>query len=129
MSKMKSFVAFNALVALIKETKQEHLLQEAYDRCIAEEKKPIEDIVNQVKPLYDLFDYERVSAKIAEIVTPPNISCEVSVIYQTVENLHLACPHNLGDWYFTGEYPTAGGTRVVNRAFINYMNNSDERAY
>lgn len=129
MSKMKSFVAFNALVALIKETKQEHLLEKAYDRCIAEEDKPIDEIINQVKPLYELFTYEQISQKIAEIVTPPNINCEVSVIYQTVENLHKACPQNLGDWYFTGDYPTAGGTRVVNRAFINYMNNSDERAY
>lgn len=129
MSKMKSFVAFNALVSLIKETNQEHLLKETYDRCLAEEEKPVEKIINQVKPLYDLFPYEQISKKIAEIVTPPNIKPEIEVIYQTVENLHKACPHNTGDWYFNGEYPTIGGTRVVNRAFINFMNNNDARAY
>ena len=129
MSKMKSFVAFNALVELIKETNQEHLLDETFQRCVAEEQKPVEEIINQVKPLYDLFSYEKISAKIAEIVTPPNISPEIEVIYQTVEDLHLACPENTGDWYFTGNYPTIGGTRVVNQAFINYMNKSDARAY
>jgi len=129
MSKMKSFVAFNALVALIKETKQENLLDDAYERCLIEEEKPIEQITNQVKPLYDLFTYEQISAKIAEIVTPKGPMPEIEVIYQTVENLHKACPDNNGDWYFTGDYPTAGGTRVVNRAFINYMNKSDVRAY
>ena len=129
MSKMKSFVAFNALVALIKETKQEHVLEETLQRCIDEELKPVETMVNQVQPLYDLFPYEQVSKKIAEIVTPPNIKPEIEVIYQTVDNLHKACPDNTGDWYFTGNYPTIGGTRVVNRAFINYMNKSEARAY
>ena len=129
MSKMKSFVAFNALVALIKETKQENLLDDAYERCLIEEEKPIEQITNQVQPLYDLFTYEQISAKIAEIVTPKGPMPEIEVIYQTVDNLHKACPDNNGDWYFTGNYPTDGGTRVVNRAFINYMNKSDVRAY
>jgi len=129
MSKMKSFVAFNALVELLKETKQEHLLEEAYENCLIEEEKPIDQIQNKVQALYDLFDYEQVSKKIAEIVTPPNIDPEIEVIYQTVENLQEACPDNNGDWYFTGDYPTVGGTRVVNRSFINYMNKSEARAY
>jgi amidophosphoribosyltransferase len=79
--------------------------------------------------LYEEFTYEQISDKIAEDVTPKGLNCEVKVIYQTVENLHNACPNNTGDWYFTGNYPTVGGTRVVNRSFINYMEKNDKRAY
>lgn len=129
MSKMQEFVAFQALVALLKEHKKTHLLQEAYERCKAQEGKPKEEITNEVKALYDEFSYEEVSAKIAEIVTPPDIKPKVEVIYQTIEGLHEACPDNKGDWYFSGNYPTPGGNRVVNRAFINYMEGRDERAY
>lgn len=129
MSKMKSFVAFNALVELLEESGQEHLLEEAYERCLIEEVKPVEDMTNQVQWLYDRFTYDQVSEKIADIITPSNIKPEVKVIYQTVENLHAACPNHTGDWYFTGNYPTDGGTRVVNRSFINYMEKKDVRAY
>jgi amidophosphoribosyltransferase len=129
MSKMKDFVAFQALVALLKETKQEHLLKEAYDRCKAQEKLPTEEMTNQVKPLYDLFEYEQISDKIAEIITPPEIKPKVEVIYQTVEGLREACPNNNGDWYFSGNYPTPGGNRVVNRSFMYFMENKDKRAY
>lgn len=129
MSKMKEFVAFRALVALLKETNQEHLLDEAYERCKAQEGLPKEDVVNEVKSLYDHFSYKQVSKKIAQIITPEGIKPKVEVIYQTVKGLHKACPNHTGDWYFSGNYPTPGGNKVVNRAFINYMEKNDKRAY
>ncbi|MBK9150974.1 MAG: amidophosphoribosyltransferase [Saprospiraceae bacterium] len=129
MSKMKEFVAFRALVELLQENHKSHLLEETYQQCKEEELKPIHAIENKVKTLYDQFTEEQISDKIAELITPPDIFPEVKVIFQTIENLHTACPQNKGDWYFSGNYPTPGGTRVVNRAFINYMENSDERAY
>ena len=129
MSKLKSFVAFRALVELLKENKKEKLLQLVYERCKAQEHLPKEEITNEVIALYDSFSYEEVSAKIAEIVTPPDIKPKVEVIYQSIENLHKACPDNKGDWYFSGKYPTPGGNRVINRAFINYMENNNKRAY
>ena len=129
MSKMKEFAAFKALVELLKENNKEQLLEEAYKRCKAEEDKPVEEMTNQMQFLYDEFTYDQISDKIAEIVTPDYLDIEVKVIYQTVEDLHSACPNNNGDWYFTGNYPTVGGTRVVNRSFINYMEKNDKRAY
>lgn len=129
MSKMGEFVAFRALVALLKENGKEHLLQETYERCKEQEKLAKEEMTNQVKALYDEFTYEEVSAKIAEIITPPNIKPKVEVIYQTVEDLRASCPRNNGDWYFSGNYPTPGGNRVVNRSFMYYMEGKNERAY
>ncbi len=129
MSKLKEFVAFRAMVELLEETGQNHLLQEAYERCVAQKDKPAEEITNEVQGLYETFTYEQISDKIAEIITPKDIKPEVKVIYQTIEGLHAACPNNKGDWYFSGNYPTPGGNRVVNRAFINYMENNDKRAY
>ncbi|MBR9922046.1 MAG: amidophosphoribosyltransferase [Bacteroidetes bacterium] len=129
MSKMKEFVAFRALVALLKENKKSHLLDEAYQRCKEQEDIPVTEVTNEVAALYDEFTYEEVSDKISEIITPKGIKPEVKIIYQTVKDLHKACPNNNGDWYFTGKYPTPGGNRVVNRAFINYMENRDKRAY
>jgi amidophosphoribosyltransferase len=129
MSRMKEFVAFRALVALLQENGKEHLLREAYERCKAQEHLPKEQIINEVKALYEEFSYEAVSDKISEIVTPEGTKPEVKVIYQTIKGLREACPNNNGDWYFSGDYPTPGGNRVVNRAFINFMEGSDERAY
>lgn len=129
MSKLGDFVAFQALCALLKESGQEHRLQETYVRCKRSENLPPEMIANELAPLYDLFGYDQLSAKIAQIITPPGFRIPVQVIFQTLEGLREACPKNPGDWYFSGKYPTAGGNRVVNRAFINYMNKSDERAY
>ncbi len=129
MSKMKDFVAFQALVQLLHETGQEKQLDEAYKRCKAQENLPVEQIVNQVAALYELFSYDQITKKIAKIVTPKGIKPEVEVIYQTIEGLHAACPKNQGDWYFSGNYPTPGGNRVVNRAFMNFMEKKDERAY
>ncbi len=130
MSKMKEFVAFKALKALLEDSGKEHLMEETYNRCKAElAKEPGELLINPVKDLYALFDYEQVSDKIAEIITPTHLEPEVKIIYQTIEDLHKACPHNLGDWYFSGDYPTQGGMRVVNIAFINYFEGVDARAY
>ncbi len=129
MSKMKEFVAFRALIELLKRDGKEHLLHETYNKCLAEEEVPIHETQNHVKALYDLYSDEEIAHKITELVTPENIEPEVMVIYQSIENLHLACPANHGDWYFSGNYPTPGGTRVANRAFINYMKNSNKRAY
>lgn len=129
MSKMKDFCAFQALLALLKENNKEHLIKETYDKCIAQKNLPDEQVVNVVKELYDQFTYQEVSKKIGEILTPKHIKPEVAIIYQTIENLHEACPNNNGDWYFSGNYPTPGGNRVVNQSFINFYENKDERAY
>ncbi len=127
MSKMKDFLAFRAVLALLKEHNKEDLLDVVFDKCLASqsEKNP----KNYVNELYEPFSYEEVSQKITEIVKPAGIKAEVEVVYQTVDNLHKACPNHLGDWYFTGDYPTSGGNKVVNRAFVNYMKGVEVRAY
>ena len=129
MSRMKDFVAFQALVSLLKEDNLEHLLDEAYERCKQSEESHIEDVKNEVQILYDRYEYEAISRRISQILTPSDLECEVEIIYQTLEGLHKSCPDHIGDWYFSGNYPTPGGNRVVNRAFVNYMEKSDRRAY
>jgi len=129
MSRMNDFIAFRALIALLKEDGKEGLLQDVYEKCKAELAKESGEITNHVKELYAQYTPDQISAKISEIVRPRQIFSDVQIIYQTVENLHLACPKNLGDWYFTGDYPTPGGNRVANKAFINYMEGKDDRAY
>ena len=129
MSKMKEFVAFRALVELLEEDGKSGLLDDVLKRCIEEENKPVHEMQNQVQSLYAHYTDEQISAKISQLVTPENIAPEVQVLYQSIEDLHKACPNHNGDWYFSGNYPTPGGMRVVNRAFINYMRNTDERAY
>jgi amidophosphoribosyltransferase len=129
MSRMNDFIAFRALIALIKDQGKEQKLQDVYAKCKADENNLSPDITNHVKELYDMYTDDEISAKISEIVKPKQIFADVQVIYQTVANLHIACPKNLGDWYFTGDYPTPGGTRVANKAFANYMEGIDGRAY
>jgi len=129
MSKMKDFVAFKALLSLLERDNKEDMLEMVYFECKEEENKPLDEMVNHVKELYALYSDYEISAEIAKIITAPDIKPEVEVIYQTVEDLHLSCPNHTGDWYFTGDYPTVGGVRVVNRAFINFMENVDMRAY
>lgn len=129
MSKMHKLVAFQALLKLLKEHNLEHKLEETYRNALAELEKPMPEQVNSVKALYDLFTDEQLSKKIAEIVKPEDINAELSIIYQTIDNLHEACPHNLGDWYFSGDYPTPGGVRVANKAFINFYEGKDIRPY
>ncbi len=129
MSRMWEFAAFRALIALIREHGKEAELEKAYQKCLQDEKLPIKKVKNRVAPLYALFDDEAITQKMAEILTPPDIKPEVQLIFQSIEGLHKACPAHAGDWYFSGKYPTPGGHRVVNRAFINYMEGKSERAY
>ena len=129
MSRLKDFVAFRALLELLKDTKQEQKLTEVYELCKLEMQKPVEDMVNQVNQLYNMFTQEQISEKIAEIVTPENFKPKVEIIYQTVENMHKAIPNHSGDWYFTGNFPTQGGVKIANRAFIYFMEKNTARAY
>ncbi|NBU35031.1 MAG: amidophosphoribosyltransferase [Bacteroidetes bacterium] len=129
MSKMGEFVAFKALVELLSESNKMALLHETYAKCKEVEFSSAAQAENQVSRLYESFTYQEISDKIAEIVTPPGIETEIEVIYQTITDLHDACPNHKGDWYFSGKYPTPGGGRVANRAFINYMEKKDVRAY
>ncbi len=129
MSKMGSFVAFQAAIALWKDSDKYHVLQDLYKRCKEEVQKPIVEMQNLVKEVYAPFTAEEISAKIADIVKPQHIFAQVDVIYQTIEDLHKACPNNTGDWYFTGDYPTPGGNKVSLNAFINYMEGKNIRAY
>jgi amidophosphoribosyltransferase len=129
MSKAKDFVAFQAAVALIKETGREDVLDEIYQRCKDSLKNPDSDVKNEVKRMFDIFDVGDIEKKIADILRPKDLSAEFEVIYQSIEGLHAACPDHQGDWYFSGNYPTPGGNRVVNRSFVNFMENSDARAY
>ena len=99
------------------------------EKCKDQENKDSEELVNEVQALYNEFDYDVISKKIAEMLTPKDIKPEVEIIYQTIEDLHIACPNHTGDWYFSGHYPTPGGNRAINNAFINYMEGKDERAY
>jgi amidophosphoribosyltransferase len=129
MSKMGEFVAFQALVKLLERDNKMDLLHAAYEKSKAQEKLPTDQIENVLQTIYKLYSNEEISKEIAKIVTPPNIIPQIEVIYQTIEGLHLACPNHKGDWYFSGNYPTPGGNRVVNRAFINYMEKKNVRAY
>lgn len=127
MSRMSDFVAFRAMTALLKDRGLDYLLGEVYEQCL---QSPHEtNPPNYVKRLYDQFTDEEISDKIADIVRPVGMKAEVKVVFQNVENLHKACPNHLGDWYFTGNYPTPGGNRVVNRAYVNYMEGKLVRAY
>ena len=131
MSKMGEFVAFQALVALLRESGQEHLVDETYAACKESlATGAFAKTQNHVRGLYDTFTYEQISHKIGEIITPEDVDCEVEVIYQTIEGLRAATgPDNDGDWYFTGDYPTPGGVRVANQAFVNYVEQRNVRAY
>lgn len=129
MAKMGDFIAFEAAIQLLKDRKMEHVINHVYNECLKQLELPKEQVRNFVKEIYAPFSNEEISAKIAELLTPENINAEVEIIFQTVENLHIACPENKGDWYFTGDYPTPGGNKVVNKAFINWMEKRNERAY
>ncbi|MRJ07481.1 amidophosphoribosyltransferase [Ornithobacterium rhinotracheale] len=129
MARLENLIAFVAAEALHRERGTEHLIEEIYQKCKSEVGKPDKEVTNYVKEFYAPFTDEEISNKIAELLTTDDINAEVKIIYQSVENLHKACPKNLGDWYFTGNYPTAGGNRVANKAFINYYEGNKERAY
>ena len=129
MSKLGDFVAFRAAIQLLNENYQSSLIEEVYKECKAQEFLPKEQVVNVVKKIYEPFSADEISKKIAEIVTPESIDAEVEVIYQSIENLHEACPDHSGDWYFTGNYPTPGGNKVVVKSFINYYEGKNIRSY
>jgi amidophosphoribosyltransferase len=129
MARIEDFIAFKAALALLKETNQYHIVDTVYKKAIDQREKEDADIVNYVKEIYSPFTTEQVSEKIAQMLKTKDINAEVEVIYQSVDNLHKACPDNLGDWYFTGDYPTDGGHRVVNEAFINFFEGNKKRAY
>lgn len=129
MAVLDKFIAFNATIELLKETNQQQVIDEVYRKCKEQENLPKEEIVNYVKEIYKPFKAEEVSAKIAQLLKPDDCKAEVEIIYQTIENLHTACPNDTGDWYFTGNYPTPGGNKVVNTSFINYVEGKGGRAY
>ena len=129
MSKMGDFIAFNAAVELLKERNKTSVLYDLLEKCKELERNNQLHTENVVKQLYKQFTAEEISAKIAQLITPPELTIPVEVIFQTIEDLHKACPNNLGDWYFTGNYPTRGGNKVVNKAFMNYMEGKNVRGY
>lgn len=129
MSQMGKFVAFLALVELLNEDNKEHLLEETYEKCLQQQDWPVEKMQNHLIELYNQYPYDAISKKIGQMLRPANSDVEVEVIFQTLEGLHKACPNHSGDWYFSGNYPTPGGVRVVNTAFINFMQHNDVRAY
>ena len=129
MAKLEGLIAFKAALELLKERNLYHIVDEVYAKCKAQENFKDVEVVNYVSAIYDPFTPQEISDKIAEMLSSSEINAEVKIIFQTVENLHIACPKNLGDWYFTGDYPTPGGNRVVNRAFMNFYEGKDARAY
>ena len=129
MARLENLIAFNAAIALHEDRGTSSVVEEIYNKCKTQIGMPDAEVINHVKELYDPFTDEELSDKIAELISDDTISAKVKVIFQTVDDLHKACPKNLGDWYFTGDYPTAGGNRVVNRAYINFFEGNPERAY
>ena len=129
MAKMGDFIAFNAAVELLKDKKQEHILTETYNKCKSQVHLPKEEMVNYVQDIYKPFSAEEISVKISELLTPKGTNAEVEIIYQSISDLHASCPDHKGDWYFTGNYPTPGGVKVVNKAFMNYIEGNNQRSY
>jgi len=129
MSRMGEFVAFEAAISLLRKNGMNYIIDDVYQKCVESLDMDKELVVNHVKAIYEPFTYEEISEEIARIVTPIGINAKVEVIYQTLEDLHVACPKNKGDWYFSGNYPTPGGNKVVNRAFMNWVEGKNVRAY
>jgi amidophosphoribosyltransferase len=129
MAKLEGLIAFQAAIELLKERNSYHIVDNVYKKCKSQENIKDADVVNYVTEIYAPFSDSEISNKISQLLHPEDINAEVKIIFQTVENLHIACPKNLGDWYFTGDYPTPGGNRVVNKAFMNFYEGKDTRAY
>jgi amidophosphoribosyltransferase len=129
MSVLGRFVAFDAVIHLIKERNMEDLMDEVYEMAKIQEALPSDMQQNVVKKLYEPFSIHEISGKIADLIKPADLNAELVIIYQTIEGLHKACPDHKGDWYFTGNYPTPGGNKVANKAFIHYMEGKTVRAY
>jgi amidophosphoribosyltransferase len=129
MAKLGDFIAFQACVELHREHGSMQVLDSVYKKCKDQLTLPKEQVKNYVKEVYEPFDVDQISEKIASLLTPADLKAKVKIIFQTIEGLHQACPAHNGDWYFTGDYPTPGGNKVVNQAFINYMEGRNQRAY
>lgn len=129
MSRMGEFVAFEAAISLLRQRNMHFIIDDVYQKCLLSQDMDKEKVINYVKEIYEPFTYDEISKEIARIITPSDINAEVGVIYQTLENLHIACPDHLGDWYFSGDYPTPGGNKVVNKAYMNWMEGKNTRAY
>lgn len=129
MAKMGDFIAFEAAISLLKERNLDHIIEEVYQACLDQVLIPKEAVKNEVKRIYESFTDEEISNRISMLLRPKEANSEVIIVFQTVDNLHKACPGHTGDWYFTGDYPTPGGNKVVNKSFINWMENRNERAY
>ena len=129
MSRMSEFAAFRAAIELLKDKGMQSVIDEVYRKSLAQRNKPKEEIVNYVKEIYEPFTEEEISEKIAQMLTPEGTEAKVEIVFQSIENLHKACPDNNGDWYFSGNYPTPGGNRTVNTAFLNYVEGLEKRSY
>jgi amidophosphoribosyltransferase len=129
MAKLTDFIAFKAAIELLKETHQEGIINEVYKKAKGQQGMKKEKIVNHVLEIYKPFTTEKISEKITELLTPFDIKSKVTILFQTIEDLHEAIPNHSGDWYFTGNYPTPGGNKIVNQAFINYIEGRNVRAY
>ena len=129
MARLDEFIAFRATIQLLKETGQSEIIEKVYQQCKNQDELAPEQLENFVKQIYKPFTPEQISDKIAAMLKTADIKAEINVIFQSIENLHEACPKNPGDWYFTGNYPTPGGIKVVNRAFINFYEGKKSRAY
>ncbi|MFO8020952.1 MAG: amidophosphoribosyltransferase, partial [Perlabentimonas sp.] len=129
MAKLGDFVAFRAAIELLRENGMDSIINNVYKSCKSQQNLPKEDIVNYVKDIYRPFTPDQISDKIAQLLTPKEMKASVKIVFQTIENLHNACPNDNGDWYFTGNYPTPGGNKVVNNSFINFIEGKNQRAY
>jgi amidophosphoribosyltransferase len=129
MVKLGEFVAFRAAIEMLNETGREDIIKQTYDEAIEELKKPVDEMQNMVKKIYEPFTPEEISARIATMLKSENIRTEVEIVFQSIEWLHEACPDNLGDWYFTGNYPTPGGNKIVNQSYINFVEGRETKGH
>ena len=129
MANLESLIAFNAALSLLKEKGLRSIIDKVYKKCKKELDLNDDEMVNHVKEIYNQFSAEEISDKITELLSSHIKNRDVKIIFQSIENLHKACPSSFGDWYFTGEYPTPGGNRVVNTAFVNFFEGNKKRAY
>jgi amidophosphoribosyltransferase len=129
MAKLGDFIAFKAAIELLKDTGRESIIQAIYNGAISELRKPVGEMKNLVREIYKPFSTEEISDKISSMLKSDEIKSEVKIVFQSIEGLHKACPGHTGDWYFTGNYPTPGGNKVVNQSFINYVEGRNVRAY
>lgn len=129
MAKLSDFIAFRAAIELLKDTGRKKMMETVYAEAIAELRKPVDEMINVVKKIYKPFAPEEISAKISSMLKTDEIKADVEIVFQSIEGLHEACPDNLGDWYFTGDYPTPGGNKVVNQSYINFVEGRNVRAY